>query len=32
MTDGIDAWTDGDRHTVELTFRLKGEHGADESV
>jgi serine phosphatase RsbU (regulator of sigma subunit)/anti-sigma regulatory factor (Ser/Thr protein kinase) len=32
MTDGIDTWTDGDRHTVELTFRLKGEQGADESV
>ena len=32
MTDGMDIWTDGERHTVELTFRLRGEKDADESL
>jgi serine phosphatase RsbU (regulator of sigma subunit)/anti-sigma regulatory factor (Ser/Thr protein kinase) len=32
MTDGIETWTDGERHTIELTFRLKGERDADESI
>jgi anti-sigma regulatory factor (Ser/Thr protein kinase) len=32
MTDGMDSWTEGERHTVELTFRLRGEKDADESL
>jgi anti-sigma regulatory factor (Ser/Thr protein kinase) len=32
MTDGMDTWTEGERHTVELTFRLRGEKDANESL
>ena len=32
MADGMDSWTEGERHTVELTFRLRGDKDADESL
>ena len=32
MADGMDSWTEGERHTVELTFRLRGDEDADESL
>jgi serine phosphatase RsbU (regulator of sigma subunit)/anti-sigma regulatory factor (Ser/Thr protein kinase) len=32
MTDGMQTWTDGERHTIELTFRLRGDEDADESL
>jgi serine phosphatase RsbU (regulator of sigma subunit)/anti-sigma regulatory factor (Ser/Thr protein kinase) len=28
MTDGLESWTDGERHTVELTFRVRGDEDA----
>jgi anti-sigma regulatory factor (Ser/Thr protein kinase) len=32
MTDGIETWTEGERHTIELTFRLRGDENADEPL
>jgi anti-sigma regulatory factor (Ser/Thr protein kinase) len=32
MTDGMETWTDGERHTIELTFLLKGDRDADEPL
>jgi anti-sigma regulatory factor (Ser/Thr protein kinase) len=32
MTDGMETWTEGERHTIELTFRLRGDEDADEPL
>jgi serine phosphatase RsbU (regulator of sigma subunit)/anti-sigma regulatory factor (Ser/Thr protein kinase) len=32
MTDGMETWTEGERHTIELTFRLRGDGDADEPL